>query len=51
METLQNGPEQLVEFDEALFSDMVDKIYVEGGATLLFELTAGLSFTEKVSEV
>jgi len=44
------GPEQAVEFDEALFEELVERITVEFGRNLRFRLYGGIEVTERLAE-
>ena len=47
-DVLESGPDWLDDFDEQLFSDMVEKIVVVDNETLRFRLLNGLEVTEKI---
>ena len=49
MDTLRQGPERLEEFDEALFTELVEKIVVSPTA-LRFLLNGGFEVTERLWE-
>ena len=48
MDTLESGPDLLAEFDEELFSELVEKIIVEKEGRLRFHLINGLELTEQI---
>jgi len=48
LDVLESGPDWLDDFDEQLFSDMVEKIVVVDNETLRFRLLDGLEVTEKI---
>ena len=48
LDVLESGPDWLDDFDEQLFSDLVEKIVVEDNETLCFRLLNGLEVTEKI---
>ena len=48
LDLLESGPNWLDDFDEQLFSDMVEKIVVVDNETLRFRLLNGLEVTEKI---
>ena len=48
LDVLESGPDWLDDFDEQLFSDMVEKIVVVDNETLHFRLLNGLEVTEKI---
>ena len=48
LDVLESGPDWLDDFDEQLFSDMVEKIVVVDNETLRFRLLNGLEVTEKI---
>lgn len=48
LDVLESGPDWLDDFDEQLFSDMVEKIMVVDNETLRFRLLNGLEVTEKI---
>ena len=48
LDLLESGPDWLDDFDEQLFSDMVEKIVVVDNETLRFRLLNGLEVTEKI---
>lgn len=48
LDFLESGPDWLDDFDEQLFSDMVEKIVVVDNETLRFRLLNGLEVTEKI---
>ena len=48
LDVLESGPDWLDDFDEQLFSDMVEKIVVVDNETLCFRLLNGLEVTEKI---
>jgi len=48
--TIQNGPEQLTEFDEALFDELVERITVESSGNLRFRLRGGIELVERLME-
>lgn len=47
-DALESGPELLPEFDEELFSELVEKIIVENEDRLRFRLINGLELTERI---
>ena len=57
METLRqtadtiHGPDWLDHFDEALFTDLVEKITAESQTHLCFRLRGGIELTEQLREV
>ena len=48
LDLLESGPDWLDDFDEQLFSDMVEKIVVVDNEKLCFRLLNGLEVTEKI---
>ena len=48
IEALASMPEFLPEFDEAIFSDLVERIIVESNTTLCFRLKNGLELRETI---
>ena len=48
MDALKSGPDLLAEFDEELFSELVEKIIVEKEGRLRFHLINGLQLTEQI---
>ena len=48
MDALESGPDLLAEFDEELFSELVEKIIVENENRLRFRLINGLELTEQM---
>ena len=48
MDILESGPDLLTEFDEELFSELVEKIIVEKDGRLRFHLINGLELTEQM---
>ena len=48
LDVIESGPGWLDDFDEQLFSDMVEKIVVVDNETLRFRLLNGLEVTEKI---
>ena len=48
LEALASMPEFLPEFDEAIFSDLVERIIVESNTTLCFRLKNGLELRETI---
>ena len=48
MDILESGPDLLTEFDEELFSELVEKIIVENENQLRFRLINGLELTERM---
>ena len=48
MDALESGPDLLAEFDEELFSELVEKIIVEKEGRLWFHLINGLELTEQI---
>lgn len=48
MDALESGPDLLAEFDEELFSELVEKIIVEKDGRLRFHLINGLELTEQM---
>lgn len=48
MDTLESGPDLLAEFDEELFSELVEKIIVEKEGRLRFHLINGLELMEQI---
>lgn len=48
LDALESGPEILTEFDEELFSELVEKIIVEKEDCLRFHLINGLELTEQL---
>ena len=47
-DAMESGPELLPEFDEELFSELVEKIIVENEDRLRFRLINGLELTERI---
>lgn len=48
LDVLESGPDWLYDFDEELFSDLVEKIVVINNEKLCFRLLNGLEVTEKI---
>jgi site-specific DNA recombinase len=48
LDVIESGPDWLDDFDEQLFSDMVEKIVVVDNETLRFRFLNGLEVTEKI---
>lgn len=48
LDVLESGPDWQDDFDEQLFSDMIEKIVVVDNETLRFRLLNGLEVTEKI---
>ncbi len=48
LDYLRSGPDTLSSFDEALFSELVEKIIVTNNKTLRFRLINGLELTESI---
>ena len=48
LDYLRSGPDTLSFFDEALFSELVEKIIVTDNETLRFRLINGLELTESI---
>ena len=48
LDHLRSGPDTLSFFDEALFSELVEKIIVTDNETLRFRLINGLELTETI---
>ena len=48
IEILENGPDFLDSFDEALFSELVEQIVIESNETLRFRLFNGLEVQENI---
>lgn len=48
LDVLESGPDRLDDFDEQLFSDLVEKIVVINNEKLCFRLLNGLEVTEKI---
>lgn len=48
---IHSGPEQLNSFDEALFSDLVEKITAESQTRIRFRLYGGIELAEQLREV
>lgn len=48
---IRSGPERLECFDEALFSDLVEKITAESQTRIRFRLYGGIELTEQLREV
>lgn len=49
--TLHAGPENLDDFDETLFADLVEKIIAESQTCIRFRLYGGIEFKEQLREV
>ena len=49
METLDDGPDFLTDFDAELFGELVDKIIVDSNERLRFRLKNGLELTETIA--
>ena len=47
---LRDGPETLRDFDEALFTDLVEKIVVEANTRIRFQLYGGINLSEELRE-
>ena len=50
MEVIQDGPDRLDSFDDALFALLVERIIAESQMTIRFQLYGGLEFTETLEE-
>ncbi len=50
VEIIQHGAENLENFDEELFTDLVQKITAESQTCIRFRLFGGLEFTEHLQE-
>lgn len=50
VESLHRGPEQLTEFDESLFGDLVERITAPDNGHLRFLLYGGVAVTEPLKE-
>lgn len=50
-DTIHVGPDWLDRFDEALFTDLVEKITAESQTRLRFRLRGGIELTEQLREV
>ena len=50
VEVIQDGPERLDSFDDALFALLVERITAESQTTIRFRLYGGLEFTETLEE-
>lgn len=48
LDVLESGPDRMDDFDEQLFSDLVEKIVVINNEKLCFRLLNGLEVTEKI---
>ena len=48
MDALESGPDLLAEFDEELFSELVEKIVVENEDWLRFRLINGMELKEQI---
>ena len=48
LDVLESGPDRMDDFDEELFSDLVEKIVVINNEKLCFRLLNGLEVTEKI---
>ncbi len=48
LDHLRSGPDTLESFDEALFSELAEKIIVTDNETLRFRLINGLELTESI---
>lgn len=48
---IHTGPEQLDDFDEILFADLVERITVESKTRIRFRLHGGIELTEQLLEV
>ena len=47
---IRGGPEQLEDFDEALFSELVEKVTAESRSRVRFHLRGGIELAERVRE-
>ena len=50
VEVIQDGPDRLDSFDDALFALLVERIIAESQMTIRFQLYGGLEFTETLEE-
>lgn len=50
VEVIQDGPDRLDSFDDALFTLLVERIIAESQTTIRFRLYGGLEFTETLEE-
>ena len=50
VEVIQDGPDRLDSFDDALFALLVERIIAESHTTIRFQLYGGLEFTETLEE-
>jgi len=48
LDVLESGPDWLDDFDEQIFSDLIEKIVVINNEKLCFRLLNGLEVTEKI---
>ena len=51
MNVLESGPDLLSEFDEELFSELVEKIIVDDAVRLRFRLINGLELKEQIERM
>ncbi len=50
VDVLHQGPERLTEFDEELFTDLVEQIVADSSHSLRFRLKGGFEVTERLQE-
>lgn len=50
-DTIHDGPDRLEHFDEALFTDLVEKIIAESQTRIRFRLHGGIELAEQLREV
>lgn len=51
VDVIHRGPEQLENFDEVLFADLVERIIAESQTRIRFRLYGGIELTERLQEV
>lgn len=51
VDVLESGPDLLTEFDEELFSELVEKIIVDDAVRLRFRLINGLELKEQIERM
>ena len=47
---IHSGPDHLEDFDETLFSDLVEKVTAESRTRIYFHLRGGMELAERVQE-
>lgn len=47
--TIENGPNALDDFDEVLFADMIDSIFIDSQESIRFKLAGGIELPELIN--